>query len=270
MSSFIEGKPTSHPKTGSFLGLVAVNLILFPWPGSAQAERSAPRTQEGSGLRGDPAAIADAEGMVDAMGGLAMWSELESLRFVHEWEIFDRPDSYIENETLDLAGPRSYVTMESELQHRIRAYSPEHRYWNIVDDRFSYADDVAYERAMERAPYNIYRLARAIARGDSSLDVRFGPMRGVRDATGLEFRGLDGEVHGWILLNTRKEPVVWSTTQYTYVFGPLERFGNLRVPAWGTTAEGRVRYRMVSLAGSDERPDPSLFAPPEGRQPSPR
>jgi hypothetical protein len=152
--------------------------------------------------------------------------------------------------------------MESEIYHRIRAYSPEHRYWNIVNGEFSYAGDEAYERAMERAPYSIYRLARAIARGDSSYEIRFGPMRDVPGATGLEFRGRDGEIHGWILLNTRKEPVVWATTQYSYVFGPLARFGNLRVPEWAATGAGRVRYRMVSLSGSRERPDPSLFAPP--------
>jgi len=265
MSFFIQRKPAGHARTGSYLGFVAMNLILLPQ--AAPGARAAPRPQEAPGLRGDPAAIADAEAMVEAMGGLEIWRELESLEFVHEWEIFDRPDRYVENEILDLTGPRSYVTMESEIYHRIRAYSPEHRYWNIIDDRFSYADDAAYERAMERAPYSIYRLARSIARGDSSHDVRFGPMRGVPGATGLEFRGHDDGVHGWILLNTRKEPVVWSTTQYTYVFGPLERFGNLRVPAWGTTGEGRVRFRMVSLTGSGERPDPSLFAPPDGRTP---
>ncbi|NIN98621.1 MAG: hypothetical protein GTN93_26115, partial [Anaerolineae bacterium] len=58
----------------------------------------------------DPAAIADAEEMVEAMGGLAIWRELESVHFVHEWDIFDRPDIYLENEILDLTGPRSYVT----------------------------------------------------------------------------------------------------------------------------------------------------------------
>jgi hypothetical protein len=221
--------------------------------------------QELTGLRGDPAAIADAEGMVEAMGGLAIWRELESVHFVHEWDIFARPDIYLENETLDLTGPRSYVTMESEIYSRIRAYSPEHRYWNIVNGEFSYASDEAYENAMERAPYSIYRLARAIARGDSFYHVQFGPMRDMPGTTALEFRGPDDEIHGWILLNTRKEPVVWATTQYSYSFGPLERFGNLRVPKWAVTGGGRVRYEMVSLTGSSERPDLSLFAPPPNR-----
>jgi len=148
---------------------------------------------EVSGLRGDPAAIADAMAMVEAMGGLVIWRDLEAVHFVHEWDIVNRPDRYLENEILDLTGPRSYVTMESEVYSRVRAYSPEHRYWSVT--------------------------------------------------------------------NARKEPIIWATTQYVYVFGPLKRFGNLLVPNWATTNNGLVRYEMVSLTGSNERPDLSLFAP---------
>jgi hypothetical protein len=218
--------------------------------------------QNQTGVRGDPAAIADAEAMVESMGGMAIWREIRSVHFVHEWDIFERPDIYVENEILDLTGPRSYVTMESEIYSRVRAYCPEHRYWNIINGEFSYASDEAFENAMERAPYNIYRLAHAIARGDGRYHVQFGPMRDLPDTQALEFRGPDDEIHGWILLNTRKEPVVWATTQYVYSFGPLKRFGNLRVPDWGVTGGGRVRYEMVSLTGSNQPPDMSLFAPP--------
>lgn len=235
--------------------IVACLLILCT---SVQVEKA----QALTGLRGDPAAIADAEAMVETMGGLVIWRELESVHFVHEWDIFNRPDIYLENEILDLTGPRSYVTMESEIYSRVRAYSPEHRYWNIVNGEFSYASDEAFANAMERAPYSIYRLARAIARRDSAYSVRFGPMKDMPGVRALEFRGPDDEIHGWILLNTRKEPVVWATTQYSYTFGPLRRFGNLRVPNWATTGNGRVRYEMVSLTGSNQPPDPALFVPP--------
>ena len=243
-------------KVGKAVRFIVV-LVLFSWSTARTVQ-----AQEPPGLRGDPAAIADAEAMVEAMGGMAIWRELQSVHFVHEWDIYNRFDVYLENEILDLAGPRSYVTMESEIYHRVRAYSPEHRYWNVVNGQFSYASDESFENAMERAPYSIYRLARAIARGDGYYDVQFGPMKDIPGAQALEFRGPDGEIHGWILLNTRKEPVVWATTQYSYSFGPLERFGNLRVPNWAMTGGGRVRYEMVSLTGSNQPPDPELFAPP--------
>lgn len=58
-----------------------------------------------TGLRGDPTAIAAARAMVDAMGGARIWKPLKSLRLVHEWFPWNRSDSYLETETLDLRGP---------------------------------------------------------------------------------------------------------------------------------------------------------------------
>lgn len=224
--------------------------------------------EESTGLRGDPAAIAEAEAMVEAMGGKEIWSRLKSVHFVHEWFFWNRPDSYLENEILDLTGPRSWVEMKSEIYHRLRAYSPEHRYWNVVDGEFAWASDEAHEAAMERAPYSIYRIARAVAVGDPAYEVRFGEEE-FRGAKRLEFIGEDGEPHGWIVLNVRKEPLVWATTQYRYNFGPMKRFGNLRVPDWGATGNGAVTYQMISLRGDNRPPDPSLFAPPEEFLPKP-
>jgi len=222
----------------------------------------AARADDAPGLRGDAEAIAEAGRMVEAMGGRAIWGALRSVHFVHEWDLWNRPDRYLEHEILDLTGPRSYVTMKSEIYERIRAYSPEHRYWNVVDGEFSYASDEALANALERAPYSLYRLAAAVARGEADFTLRFGEIPSLPGVRALEFVGPDGAPHGWVALNARAEPIVWATTQYTYELGPLERFGNLRVPDWGVTGGGKVRYRMVSLEGDDEPPALSLFAPP--------
>lgn len=101
--------------------------------------------------------------------------------------------------------------MKSEIYHRLRAYSPEHEYWNIVNGKFSYAEEEAFANAMERAPYSIYRIARAVAIGDSRCEIRF---------------------------------------------------GNLRVPNWAVYENGTTMYEMISLKGSKQPPDPSLFQPP--------
>lgn len=230
-------------------------LIFFVGVQTASAE-------ETSNLRGDPAAIADARAMVEAMGGHAVWRGLEQVHFVHEWDIVNRPDRYLENEVLDLTGPRSYVTMVSEIHSRTRAYSPEHGYWSITNGEFQEGDEQTLANAMERAPYTPYRLAGAIARGESDLEIRYGAIEGIPGPPALEFVGPDDVAHGWLLLNARKEPIIWATTQYVYVFGPLARFGNLLVPNWATTSNGLVRYQMISLTGSNERPNLSRFAPP--------
>lgn len=234
--------------------LVAV-LMVLGCSNSALAQRT------NTGVRGDLAAIADAEAMVETMGGMTIWAQLESLHFVHEWFPWYRIDSYIENEILDLTGNRSRADRKSEVHHQIRAYSPEHEYWSVTNDEFAYASEEMFEKAMQRAPFNFYRLVKAIAIGDPYYEIRFGE-GDIPQTRRLEFYGPDGVLHGWIILNAKKEPIVKATTQYRYTLGPLKRFGNLRVPAWGVYDNGTTRYEMVSLRGDNQPPDPSLFQPP--------
>jgi hypothetical protein len=213
------------------------------------------------GIRGDPAAIADAEAMVETMGGMTIWAQVTSVHFVHEWHPWNRVDSYVEDEVLDLTAPRSWVSRKSEVNHAIRAYSPEGRRWTVTNGVFTLASAEVLESDLRRAPFNFYRLVRAVAAGDSFYEVRFGEgdIPGTRR---LEFLGPDGVVGGWVILNARKEPIVKATPEYRYTLGPLKRFGNLRVPAWGVYDNGTTRYEMVSLTGSSRPPDASLFLPP--------
>ena len=242
------------------------NLNVLAAAGVLLTVATATSADEQTGLKGDPGAIGDAKAMVETMGGLEVWRDLESVHFVHEWDIASRPDRYLEHEVLDLTGPRSYVTMDSEIYSRTRAYSPEHGYWSITNGEFARGSEESMASAMERAPYSIYRLARSVARDDNTVEVRYGTRDGLPRFQTLEFAGPDGEAHGWIILNVRKEPIIWATTQYIYVFGPLARFGNLKVPDWATSSNGLVRYEMVSLTGSPKRPELDLFAPPASVQ----
>ena len=213
------------------------------------------------GLRGDSAAIADAEAMVETMGGKAIWARLESVHFVHEWYPWNRMDTYVENEILDLTGPRSWVDQKSEIDHARRAYSPEGGYWTVHNATFAVGSADQLRRSLARAPFNFYRLVRAVALGDSFYEVRFGEgdIPGTRR---LEFYGPDGALGGWIILNARKEPIVKATPEYRYTLGPLKRFGNLRIPSWGVYGNGLTRYEVFSVTGDRQPPDSSLFLPP--------
>ena len=217
-----------------------------------------------SGLRGDSAAIADARAMVETMGGAAIWAQVRTVHFVHEWFPWNRVDSYIEDEVLDLTGPRSWVERKSEINRAIRAYSPEGRRWTVTNGAFAYDSEQALANDLARAPFNFYRLVRGVAVDDPFYEVRFGEgdIPGTRR---LEFYGPDGILGGWVILNARKEPIVKATPEYRYTLGPLQRFGNLRVPGWGVYDNGTTRYEMRSLTGDRQPPDPSLFlAPPQG------
>jgi hypothetical protein len=235
-------------------GFIALAIAMAFWtPAIAQENED--------GVRGEAEAIADAEAMVETMGGSEIWAQLKSVHFVHEWYPWHRVDAYIENEILDLTAPRSWVEMKSEIHHRVRAYSPEYKYWSVLDGEFSFADEDRLKKALERAPYSIYRIARAVAIGDPTYEIRFGE-GDIPGSRRLEFFGLDGEMHGWIILNARKEPIVWATTQYRYTFGPMKQFGNLRVPDWAVYQNGITRYQMISLVGSNQEPEEKLFVPP--------
>jgi hypothetical protein len=216
----------------------------------------------GKGIRGDSLAVAGAIAMVESMGGMDVWSNLKSLHFVHTWYPWYMPEPYSENEILDLTAPRSWVKKKSNVYDHLHAYSPEYKYWIVEDGKFSYTDEERLNRALSRAPFNIYRLARAIATGDSSYEVRFGE-GDIPRSRRLEFYGPDGNLGGWIILNVRGEPIVWATTQYRYTFGPLKRFGDILVPNWAVYETGMFMYEMVSLTGTGDAPDSTLFMPPE-------
>ncbi len=214
------------------------------------------------GVRGDPKAIADARAMVEAMGGAAIWGRLESLHLVHEWYPYHRVDTYVENEILDLTGPRSIADRNSEINHAIRAYSPEGKGWTITDGELKFGDTAKLEEDLRRAPFNFFRLVRAVAADDGFYEIRFGD-GDIPGSRRLEFYGRDGLLGGWVILNVRKEPIVKATPEYRYTLGPLKRFGNLRVPAWGVYDNGATRYEMISLSADDRRPKPEVFLPPE-------
>ncbi len=219
------------------------------------------RAQE-NGLRGDPEAIAKAKAMVESMGGVEIWSHISSVHFVHDWYPYYRPDSYREEEVLDLTGTRSWVKMQNEIYHRVRAYSPEHGYWSMLNGELSAGNEESFKNAMARGPFNLYRMARGVARNDSFYEITFsdGDIPGSKQ---LQFSGPDGEPGGYVILNARNEPLIWATNQYRYTFGPMKQFGNVRLPDWAVYDNGGTLYEMVSFTASHEPPELSLFASPE-------
>ncbi len=215
------------------------------------------------GMRGDREALADARAMVETMGGAAIWSQMKTLHLVHEWFPWNRADSYVEEETLDLTGPRSRADRKSEINHAIRAYSPEGGRWDSSNGVITRAGKDAVAEDLKRAPFNFYQLVRAVAVDDPAYEVRYGK-GDIPTSRRLEFYGADGELGGWVILNLRKEPIVKATPAYRYTLGPLKRFGNLRIPAWGVYDNGWTRYEMIDAKGDREAPEASLFMAPGG------
>jgi len=231
--------------------LLFAALVIIGSSTSAQAD----------GLRGEPEAIADARAMVETMGGAQIWGPLGSLHLVHEWYPQHRVDTYVENELLDLTGPRSRADRDSEINHSIRTYSPESGYWTLSDGKLAFGDAAQLEGDLRRAPFNFFRLVRAVAADDAFYELRFG-QGDIPGTRRIEFYGPDGLLGGWVILNARKEPIVKATPEYRYTLGPLKRFGNLWVPAWGVYDNGTTRFEMISLDADSQPPDHAVFVAP--------
>ena len=248
--------------------MIVITVLGSTFAASAQETPATARSSEpaaASGLRGDSTAIAAARAMVDAMGGVRIWKPLKSLRLVHEWFPWNRSDSYVETETLDLTGPGSHADRKSEISHAIRAYSPDGGGWRVQDGKLTKSSPEAFASDLSRAPFNFFRLVSAIAKDDPFYEVRWGEgdIPGTRR---LEFYGPDGKLGGWVILDVDNEPIVKATPDYRYVLGPLVRFGNLRLPAWGVYDNGYTRYEMRAATGDHEPLDRSLFRAPAGYQ----
>ena len=213
------------------------------------------------GLRGDSIAIIDAKSMVKTMGGIEIWKQIKSIHFVHQWYPVNRIDAYIENEILDLTSPKSWVERKSEINHTIRAYSPEGKYWNIKNGILSYGSEKLWEAAMKRAPFNFYHLIRAIAIDDSFYEIQYGESN-IPTTKQLNFYDSNGTLRGWVIINEKKEPIVKATSEYRYTLGPLKRFGNLWIPNWGVYDTGYTRYELISVIGNNQPPEATLFLPP--------
>lgn len=251
------GLVTTLAKAGLWVAAVAGMAMAAAAPAQ---DKDAARGQP-AGLRGEETAIEKARLMVATMGGPAIWARLACIHFTHEWHPWNRPDTYVENEVLDLVGPRSLADRKSEINHAIRAYSPEGGRWDLRNGTLAHGSAAALASDLARAPFNFYRLVRAVAIGDPHYEVRFGKgdIPGTRR---LEFYGPEGILGGWIILNARNEPIVKATPDYRFTLGPLKRFGNLRIPAWGVYDNGTTRYEMIALSASDKAPDAALFLPP--------
>lgn len=213
------------------------------------------------GIRGNSKAISDAQSMVETMGGIEIWKQIKSLHFVHEWYPVNRIDTYVENEIIDLVDPRSWVNRKSEFNHTIRAYSPKGKYWTEKNGVLEYANDKIWKAALKRAPFNFYHLVRAVAINDSFYEIKYGKSD-IPYSKQLDFFDPQGVLRGWVILNVKNEPIVKATPEYRYTLGPLTRFGNLWVPRWGVYDTGFTRYEMISLVGSNQPADSSLFLPP--------
>lgn len=62
----------------------------------------------------------------------------------------------------------------NEVNHAVRAYSPEGGRWDLDNGRMKRAGKEARARDLARAPFNFFQLVKAVASGDPGHEVTHG------------------------------------------------------------------------------------------------
>lgn len=238
------------------------NLLLGLWGRRIAAlaalvsSLSAPALAEG--LAGEPEAIALAERMVERVGGKALWAQLVSLHLKQRFHVLAWKESIIHEEWIDFKTPRLKVSIQNELGTRLRAYDARGG-WRMIDgkvSRFS-EEHLAMERGFWKR--DMFRMFHLIAAEDPTIELR---MKGEL----LEVHERGGGPLCWFRLNPLAEPVLWGAAvgeeKLEFIFGPLEQYGNIRVPRWGGFTNGSWRFDMLDARASNQPPQVS-YDPPE-------
>lgn len=188
----------------------------------------------------DETASRRAAGLLDAMGGAAVWREVVGARI---------SATHYSN---DLARPYRNVIWNDFARFRlhIEARGPDIVSLQGYDGAIGRRDNgrdvipipparVAEERRWWHA--NVYRTLHRLARADSALGVR---MLGTDRLAVYE----DGDrLLAWFGLNPANEPVLFGTNASSpgTVFGPLaSHVSGARYPRWGSSPDGSWRYEV--------------------------
>jgi hypothetical protein len=197
--------------------------------------------------------------MVENVGGKELWAQLRSLHLKQRFYVTFWKESIIHQEWIDFETERLYVTIENERLDHTRAYDSTGG-WFLRDGEFErFTDDhLALERGFWKR--DMFRSFHLMASDDPSIELR------MNGEDRLEVYENGGEILCWFKLSPSNEPILWGAAVGDYpiefIFGPLRRYGNIRVPAWGGFTDGSWRFDMLQARGS-VKPPPVSYAPPQ-------
>lgn len=209
--------------------LIAAALILLPANVSAQ-------------IRGDPAAVAAAEKLLDHAGGRQAWGHART--FYVEQRAFPRSGEIIQQKVWrDLDTGRRRIERIAPSERYTEWLSPGGGYEvrNGVKTAYS-AEDLAIEiQGLKQEPYAVYR---RLARRDPALRVQ------LRNENALYVYDRGEHLLCWFLLDAKGAAISWgnfwngSVNQHYY--GPTADKGDVNLPAWGVSATGTYRFEYLA------------------------
>lgn len=226
---------------GTVRKLLTALLALFGTPAAAE-------------VRGDRAAVAASERMLEQVGGRDAWAKVRT--FYVEERAFQR--------TGEIAQLKIWRDFESG-SRRLERSTPTTRFaeWLSPNGGFEVRDGVqrplpAVELAMElqglrQEPYAIYR---RLALRDPTLRLQ------LRNESSLYIYDGEENLLCWFVLDDTGAPTSWGNfwngaiNQHNY--GPLADMGDVRLPKWGSSTTGAFRFEYVLARMSGEAVVPPM------------
>lgn len=211
-------------------------------------------------LKGDEAAVALVQKMLDRLGGAEIWSESQMLYLEYSGWRSDPAEPVDERAWRSLAAPDQKVVFEGARS----------------DVTFNMTEDASWLEFSEREPrifteeehaenldfwnYDFYTVIHNLARGDDRITLALEEPQTVR------LKGPRGADWGWFEIDATGQPVRWGAPSgdedLEYVYGPVRAYGNINFPAWGAATNGfwRFEYSVVDLSRDAF---PLALTPPE-------
>lgn len=192
-------------------------------------------------IRGEPAATAAADRLLEHVGGRAAWASARTF--------------YVEERVFLRSGDVAQLKIWRDLQtgnRRLERASPSGRFieWLSASGGYEVRDGVARDlppedlaielQGLAQEPYAIYR---RLALRDRGLRAQ------LREDGTLNIYDRDERLLCWFLLDGKGAPVSWgnfwngSINQHYY--GPLADMGDANLPKWGVSTTGAFRFEYV-------------------------
>lgn len=200
-------------------------------------------------VRGDAKAVARVDGMLERIGGRKPWAAVRTLYVKEHAFLRDGSVATVEIWRDFDALTRRIVTNSSTLR-RVTVVG-ESSGWAERDGKVTRLAEPEFakeKQGLAQEPYHIYH---RLAKGDAKLQVEL-------DGTDkLEVHDQDHGLLCWFVLDEKDNPISWANfydgaiTQHWY--GPLQKFGPINLPKWGSAADGRWRFEYVEASMSADR-----------------
>lgn len=204
-------------------------------------------------LRGDPEAIAQAEKMIERLGGAEAWSSARTLHLVYDGWDADPGAPMIEEAWRDLTRPWTTVhyTRPDADAPFVEFHQRPDRSWLIVRGEHRPFDEAENAANQSFWRYDFYTVLRRLAADDNAITL-------AADENRITLTGPEGEDWGWFQIDATGQPVRWGAMDrgepLEYIYGPVTDFGDIAFPAWATSVDGGWRFSYETVALSADAP----------------